>query len=1101
MTENTSSSEPPELPATPGKPVRSRVRKAGHHGVRALALLALVPLVLLMICVVLVIDRDIAAPTWVKARIETRAAEMLGGGALTFAGLSVNLGRDLHPRVTLSDATLQDAAGQNIARIPFIRGLFSPRGLVLQGDALMQDLRITGAQINLRRAADGAVALSFQTGGAEVQEAGTLLDLLDQSDQVFDIPALAALETIRVDGAVVNYQDARAGRAWTVDGGTLKLDVRDGMTALTGTFAVLSGGDGITTLDLSYSSPQGNAAADFDITIRDARAADIAAQSPALNWLADVDAPISASLRSARRADGTLAPLHANLSLGAGALQPNAATDPVAFDSAETNFTYDPAGDMITFDTITVAGDYGTVQAEGQALLGDIADGLPQSLVGQLRFTDTVINPAEMLPEPVIIPQAQVDLRLNLQPFSLDIGQFYAQLPGFDLHGAGAVLATDQGWDISATAGIDAADHEAMMALWPQEIMPPVHWFFTELVHEGQYQDFRVSLRKPIDAPLQVAGSFGFEDVSMSFLPPMPPIMGGKGTGVFTGDDFGVQVEAGTVTPAQGGVLDIAGSSMTIPDMRAPYRPGTYDLRISGPTEAALSLLNEPPLRYMDKARLPVDVAGGTAEVQMYLRHPMRRDMTGDDIDFRADAVLRDVASTQLIKGRRLRSERLSLFMDKDRLEIAGAAVVDGVPLDGTWVQRFKGEGGRLQATVGLSPQALDTFDIVLPPGSVAGRGTGTLELTVKPNAAPAYALTSDLRGLRVAIPAVGWAKPPGVAGRLSVVGRLGDRPQVDDLRISGGGLDVAGDVSFRADGSLERARLRQVQISNWLNAPITLRGRGPGQPLGVEIGGGAIDLRRAQFGSGGAGASGPIQIALDRLVITEGITLNRFAGEFTSSGGFAGAFSAWINNVGQIQGSVAPRDGRSAVRIVSNDAGGVALATGLLKNGVGGSLDLTLLPAGDGGTFDGTLAIRNLRIKDAPAMAALLDAISVVGLLQQLDGQGIGFDAVDAQFRLTPERVILRESSAVGPGLGISLDGIYLLATKQMDFQGVISPFYLINSIGSIFTRRGEGLIGFNFNIAGTTSAPQVSVNPLSAFTPGMFREIFRRSPPEVTE
>jgi len=96
---------------------------------------------------------------------------------------------------------------------------------------------------------------------------------------------------------------------------------------------------------------------------------------------------------------------------------------------------------------------------------------------------------------------------------------------------------------------------------------------------------------------------------------------------------------------------------------------------------------------------------------------------------------------------------------------------------------------------------------------------------------------------------------------------------------------------------------------------------------------------------------------------------------------------------------------------------------------------------------------------------------------------------------------VIVSESSAVGPGLGISLDGIYTLATQQMDFQGVVSPFYLINSIGSIFTRRGEGLIGFNFNIAGTTGAPSVSVNPLSAFTPGMFREIFRRSPPEVTQ
>ncbi|MEL6683593.1 MAG: AsmA-like C-terminal region-containing protein, partial [Pseudomonadota bacterium] len=127
--------------------------------------------------------------------------------------------------------------------------------------------------------------------------------------------------------------------------------------------------------------------------------------------------------------------------------------------------------------------------------------------------------------------------------------------------------------------------------------------------------------------------------------------------------------------------------------------------------------------------------------------------------------------------------------------------------------------------------------------------------------------------------------------------------------------------------------------------------------------------------------------------------------------------------------------------------------------------------------------------------------AISVVGLLQQLDGQGLSFDEVDARFRLTPRQVIVTESSAVGPGLGISLDGIYTLATQQMDFQGVVSPFYLINSIGSVLTRRGEGLIGFNFTIGGTSSAPQVGVNPLSAFTPGMFRDIFRRSPPQVSQ
>jgi hypothetical protein len=55
------------------------------------------------------------------------------------------------------------------------------------------------------------------------------------------------------------------------------------------------------------------------------------------------------------------------------------------------------------------------------------------------------------------------------------------------------------------------------------------------------------------------------------------------------------------------------------------------------------------------------------------------------------------------------------------------------------------------------------------------------------------------------------------------------------------------------------------------------------------------------------------------------------------------------------------------------------------------------------------------------------------------------------------------------------------------------------VNGIGAIFTRKGEGLVGFNYNLRGTSSDPKVQVNPLSIFTPGMFREIFRRPPPEI--
>lgn len=80
-------------------------------------------------------------------------------------------------------------------------------------------------------------------------------------------------------------------------------------------------------------------------------------------------------------------------------------------------------------------------------------------------------------------------------------------------------------------------------------------------------------------------------------------------------------------------------------------------------------------------------------------------------------------------------------------------------------------------------------------------------------------------------------------------------------------------------------------------------------------------------------------------------------------------------------------------------------------------------------------------------------------------------------------------------------MDGTYNLGAGTLDFQGVLSPIFFLNGIGSIFTRKGEGLIGFNFKLTGPANQPNVGVNPLSALTPGMFREIFRRPPPVVGE
>ncbi len=81
-------------------------------------------------------------------------------------------------------------------------------------------------------------------------------------------------------------------------------------------------------------------------------------------------------------------------------------------------------------------------------------------------------------------------------------------------------------------------------------------------------------------------------------------------------------------------------------------------------------------------------------------------------------------------------------------------------------------------------------------------------------------------------------------------------------------------------------------------------------------------------------------------------------------------------------------------------------------------------------------------------------------------------------------------------------MDGIYNIPNRYMDFEGVVSPFYMVNGlIGGLFSPRREGLFGFTYQLTGSPDNSDVSVNPLSVFTPGIFREIFRRPPPEPAQ
>ena len=151
---------------------------------------------------------------------------------------------------------------------------------------------------------------------------------------------------------------------------------------------------------------------------------------------------------------------------------------------------------------------------------------------------------------------------------------------------------------------------------------------------------------------------------------------------------------------------------------------------------------------------------------------------------------------------------------------------------------------------------------------------------------------------------------------------------------------------------------------------------------------------------------------------------------------------------------------------ILSNNAGAFLQAAGIIKKGAEGSLKLKIDRNNE--KIEGRLLTEDLKIYDLPALAKLLQALSIIGLLEQMLGQGLFLTESDINFRLDDDQYIIDRASFFGPSLGISLDGYLDRDDRLLDFQGVFSPVYAINAIGSVLTRKGEGLIGFNFDLWG---------------------------------
>jgi hypothetical protein len=373
-----------------------------------------------------------------------------------------------------------------------------------------------------------------------------------------------------------------------------------------------------------------------------------------------------------------------------------------------------------------------------------------------------------------------------------------------------------------------------------------------------------------------------------------------------------------------------------------------------------------------------------------------------------------------------------------------------------------------------------------------------------------------DLSRARIRLPDLGWTKERQTTGTatVGVLLKNGAIAAIPNFAVTAGDLTALGSVAFTGAGKPRTIQLRKLAFGRTdLAATIAI---GPAGGVDIRASGKAFDAHPVISGppmpdqdSAKPPPPGPpltLSATVKTLYLSQGGALTDATLTARRTNGILQAASLdGTLTSGKSLTAVVQRDkaGQRILRVASEDAGGVLRAFGLFNDMVGGRLRVD-------GLFDddnprrrmrGTVHIDDYSVVHTPLLARLLTVAALTGVVDLLRGQGIAFASLTAPFTLDGGRITLTNARTSGASLGLTANGQIDTDNGRMAVNGTIVPVYALNSIlgripvlGWLITggEKGGGVVAFNFSMTGSLSNPDVSVNPLSALTPGFLRQIF---------
>lgn len=723
---------------------------------------------------------------------------------------------------------------------------------------------------------------------------------------------------------------------------------------------------------------------------------------------------------------------------------------------------------------------------------------------------------------PQAVPMSDLMLSAHYLPddHSLQLETLTTKIEDFLIAAKGDVrFVTEQEKPVTKVALRATADNvpvDKLKTYWPQGMGTNARdWVTVQIQHgvaEAAGVDVKLSLPQEGDAVVEALdGKIRFRDLTVDYLPPMPPVKNVSGNIVFNKDYFDIDADSGTLFDSK--VVD---GKIRIRDLLTEDPKIGIKLDIDGPVQDAITTISSKPLEYAQQMGMKAEQFSGMAKTGLELDFPLLTDLKIDQVEMKARAELSDLVAKNIVRDLTVSGKSMVLDVDTHHLALEGDAVLADGPAHLKW-QEFFGDDAEnatiVDLTGAMTPAVLRGLRV--PADTYfTGSAVSQVNVTIDREKNTDVTVSADLANAQIDVPPLGTKKARGVAGNLNlkVVAAKDGVTTISDVNASWPNFSVEqGMARWDAKQNLQSATLKNLRSGRTkANVVVTPNMRSGATQIVVK--GDTVDVSNAwaEMQKPSDPKAPPstqlldISVRANKLYLDPELPFTNIKADLMLKGPelIRANVAGKVANKGDLVLQQVERGDKSRqLYIKAVDAGTVLAALDMLDVVYGGTLLVngTSTPQKPS-EISGALVLSQFSLVKAPIMARLLNAMSPGGLLNLLNGKGLYFQKMQSDFVMPDAKTIrLKKGKMSGDSLGLSFSGTVYRDTQTLSLKGTIVPMEGINKfaskiplLGTILTGfKGEGVIGATYTVKGPSDNPNVSVNPLSALTPGILRSI----------